>query len=154
MLSVFTLDKWLRFAPLWFYRVISERSLTTTRRTRNLSLKTKLHKHTNCNTRNSADEYLRLRWIIWAISPFIADPSWVNLGFVRSKTANTTWRLRFTPMAQSINYHTLDKVKANRLMSQLDTFLSLTVLNKVRETLLHGQATTELQYIYQHSMGF
>jgi hypothetical protein len=60
--------------------------------------------------------------------------------------------LRFTLIASGINSHKLDRVQANQSMSQLDTPLSLTVPSKVRETLLHGQATTEFQYIYQHSM--
>ncbi|MBH8554172.1 hypothetical protein I8751_17720 [Nostocaceae cyanobacterium CENA357] len=61
--------------------------------------------------------------------------------------------LRFTLIAEGINSHTLDKVKANQSMNQLETPFSLTVPIKVRETTLHGMATTELQYIYQHNLG-
>ncbi len=40
------------------------------------------------------------------------------------KTANTTRTLRFTLIAESINSHTLDRVKTNKSMNQLKTQFS------------------------------
>ncbi|GAX37604.1 hypothetical protein NIES3585_36490 [Nodularia sp. NIES-3585] len=42
-------------------------------------------------------------------------------GLLHLKTANTTLRLRFTLIAESINSHTLDRVKVNFSMNQLNT---------------------------------
>ncbi len=66
-------------------------------------------------------------------------------------TANTTSRLRFAPIRGSINSHTLDRVKANQSMSQLNQPEAKPVLSKVRKTTLHGLAT-QAQYIYQHKL--
>jgi hypothetical protein len=40
------------------------------------------------------------------------------------KTANTTLTLRFTLITESINSHTLDRVKANQSMNQLKKLFS------------------------------
>jgi|GEM_PF-2983670 len=68
------------------------------------------------------------------------------------KTANTTAALRFTPIPESINSYTLDKVKAIK-EPMLAKPLKVNRPTQVRKTTLHG-LLTEAQYRYQHRRGF